>query len=146
MQDLAGMRLVITDFTADPELGDAVTRYHALMQISFSSTSLYKIIETESSQVLRFSSPAIAAPQIVGLPAQAPLASVPASQADLNVKCVCGTTSSLQANLIPGQPLEGGKLAFPPNDNFVCPTCGMSHNLRGARLQIEAQTKQKIIA
>ena len=149
MQDLTDMRLVITDYTKEPELADAIARYHALMQISFSSTSLYKIIETEHSQVLRFSAQTVSAPQILGLPSQAaPAQGSPliasASRADLNVKCSCGRVSQLQANFEKGQPVSPGKFAFPDNDSFICPQCGLRHDLRGARLQIEAQSGKKI--
>src|SRR5665213_1217506 len=54
MQDLRDMRLLITDYSSNSELNDAILRYQALMQISFTSTNLYKIFETSNSQVLRF--------------------------------------------------------------------------------------------
>ncbi len=53
MDDLHNMRLQVSDYTQDPNLGDAVHRYHTLLQMTFSS-NIYKVIETPTSQIYRF--------------------------------------------------------------------------------------------
>lgn len=145
-KDLTDMRLVITDYTADATLSDAISRYHALMQISFSTTNLYKIFETSSDQILRFVSPNVAPPMMQGIPNQLPqLPPAAAARADVAVNCKCGTSSKLQINLNHKQPLQPGSIQFPANDQFICPKCGTVHVLTDLKRQVEAQTKQRVV-
>jgi ClpP class serine protease len=145
-KDLTEMRLVITDYTADAKLSDAIARYHALMQISFSTTNLHKIFETSTDQILKFVSPNVAPPPMQGVPNQFPevLGAKP-TRADIDVKCKCGTNSKVQLNLNQKQPLQPGRYAFPADDRFTCPKCGMLHVLTDVKRQVEAQTKQRIV-
>ena len=147
MEDLRGMRLVITDYTSNAELNDAILRYQALMQISFTTTNLYKIFETETSQILRFVSPNVPPPMMTGLP-QSPVGMPPGAigKAILDVNCnKCGTVTKVQANFGRAQPLDPGAVAYPKNDKLNCPKCGMEHDLTNAKRQVEAQTKQRVI-
>ena len=52
IKDLLELRLKITDFSQDLELNDAITRYHALLQIIF-DTNIFKIIETKTSHIFK---------------------------------------------------------------------------------------------
>jgi hypothetical protein len=51
--DLEAMKLQITDYSKVPDLMDAIRRYHTLLQMLF-DTHCYKVIETGSSQIYRF--------------------------------------------------------------------------------------------
>ncbi len=151
-KDLTDMRLVITDYTADQNLSDAIARYHALMQISFSTTNLYKIFETSNDQILRFVSQNVPMPimqglPIAGVPNQLPqLAAGQIAKLDFDFNCKCGTQTKFQVNLNHKQPIQSGRIAFPANDQFTCPKCGTVHILTDLKRQIEAQTKQRVIA
>jgi ribosomal protein L44E len=147
MTDLRDMRLVITDYTQDRELADAILRYQALMQISFTTTNLYKIFETSTSQVLRFVTPNVPPPAIFGPQAGQmgmPLGAVAKAAFDVNCN-KCGTKTKVQANLGQVQPLDPGYVAYPKDDKLKCPTCGTEHDLTGARRQLEAQAKQRVV-
>jgi hypothetical protein len=154
--DLTDMRLIIGDYTADKTLGDAVARYHALMQISFATTNLYKIFETSTDQILRFVSPQVPGPMMQGipmqgLPMQGPGAQFPqlpsgkTAKVDFDLNCSCGTPTKFQVNLNQKLPLAPGRTAFPANEKFTCPHCGLQHNLTDLKRQLEAQTKQRVI-
>lgn len=132
MEDLRGMRLLITDYTEEPELADAVRRYHTLLRMSF-DTNIYKLIETPESQVYRFVQKQPSGPsQGNGGPRPA--------KAHLEITCgSCGHEAVIQANLAQPQPLEEGLHPYPKDDRFTCPSCGTEHELSAQRRQIEAQ-------
>jgi len=137
--DLQAMRLKITDYSEQPDLADAITRYYALMQISFQS-NLYKIYETADSQVMKFLMPQVPPPPHVLQPFGV------AEHALLNFQCPrCKTTSQIQANLGAPRPLQAGCLPFPSNNKFRCPKCGVEHDLTDARRQLEAQSKKPVV-
>jgi hypothetical protein len=62
LDDFAKMRLKITDYSQQPKLADAIGRYFALLQMTF-STNIYKIYETQVSQILKFTAPQVPSPQ-----------------------------------------------------------------------------------
>lgn len=132
--DLNTMRLRVTDYAKDPDLADAIRRYHTLLQITF-ATNIYKVFETSDSQIYRFIVPSVPPPD-----AQAPTAVV------LQFGCPkCGRKSAIQANLGGVQPLEPGNVPFPADNRFACPGCGTVADLADARRQIEAQSKQRVV-
>jgi hypothetical protein len=136
--DLAGLRVKVTDYTASPELGKAITSYYALLQMCF-ATNVYKIYETVQSQVLKF-----VQVQVEQQPMPQNLAA--ADQAAIVITCrACGTQQQLQVNFRPGAPLQPGAVPFPQNNVQKCPKCGVEGNLAALRLQLEAQAKRKIL-
>ncbi|MGD0773993.1 MAG: Clp protease ClpP [Candidatus Solibacter sp.] len=145
IQDLEAMRLKITDYTQEPELEDAVSRYYALMQITF-ATNIYKLYETPSSQILKTLTPAPGLEQLaLGLP---PGVQPPAGggKAYINFLCdKCRTVTALQANLGKPQPLDPGRLLFPRDNKFSCPKCAKIHDLTAARKQLETQAKLPVV-
>jgi hypothetical protein len=147
MKDLTDMRLVITDYTNDLELADAIARYHALMQISFSTTTIYKIFETESAQVMKFNSPTVTPPPMQGLPIPLPIGMQgnAAGMAVFDLNCKCGRSTKIQANLNQAQALQPGNQSFPSTERFKCPNCGTEHVLTDVKRQIEAQTKGRVV-
>jgi hypothetical protein len=130
------MGLRITDYSSDPTLADAIGRFHALLQMTFES-SIYKLFETPSSQIIRFLVQQVPPPQRDG-------------QAEIAVithKCQkCGRESSIQANLAKAHPLQAGFVPYPANNVFKCPNCDTEANLAEARRQIEAQSRKPVVA
>ena len=136
LEDLRGMRLLVTDYTKEPQLAEAITRYYTLLQMTFSS-NLYKIYETPDSQVMKFLTPQMALPQQT-------LQS--ANNAIFDLQCgKCKTNSKIQANFGRPQPLEPNCLPFPPDNKFRCPSCGTEHDLSDTRRQLETQTKKRVV-
>jgi hypothetical protein len=135
IDDFEKMRLLITDFSKDASLSEAIRRYYALLQISF-ATNIYKIIETPVSQIYRFMVP------------QAPLMNPGTKKGKVivEVQCnKCSQTSKIQANLGESLPIEANHIPFPSDNKFQCPNCSTLIDLTDLRRQIESQTKEKIV-
>jgi ClpP class serine protease len=136
IDDLREMKLLVTDYTDNPELADAIGRYHTLLQMSF-DTSIYKLFETPGSQIYRI--------QSVNVPSAANLKG--AEKACVDVVCKkCGTKVGLQANLQPDVALEGGRIAFPPSNKIKCPDCGTELDVAALRRKIEMLAKRKVLS
>jgi hypothetical protein len=137
LSDLLAMKLRVTDYSKQPDLHDAVRRYHTLLQMTF-DTNIYKIFETPDSQIIRFEMmPGVAVPTGPKAPQ--------ADTALLDVTCnKCKTVMKIQANFGEKTPLEPGRIPFPADNKLSCPTCGTEQDLTPVRHQIEAQTKKKI--
>lgn len=134
LADLEGMRLRVTDYSKQPDLADAVRRYHTLLQITF-ATNIYKVFETAESQIYRFIVPAGPGPEVQA-----------AGLVVVEVACQkCGRKSSLQANLGRPQELQTGRSPFPRDNQFKCTGCGAVTDLSDLRRQIEAQAKQPVV-
>jgi len=133
ISDLEAMRLRITDYSQQPDLAEAIRRYHTLLQMTFDTTSIYKVFETQDSQIFRFA-------VITAIP--------PPQDADaviLDVTCPkCSAVSKLQANL-KKSPLQAGHHRFPADNRFKCPTCAVEIDITGVRRQIEVQSKRPVI-
>jgi phage FluMu protein Com len=112
--------------------------------MTFETTNIYKVFETISSQIYRFT--------VVGNP-QFPIPNikaVPRSQNQMAViEFVCPNCKNhvrFQANIGKHSPLQNGNIAFPVKDNqFQCPRCRTINNILPIKLQIEAETGQKIV-
>jgi len=148
MVDLLQLGVEVTDYSATPELAEAIKRYHVLLQMMFNGTNIYKIVETPTSQIIRFFQqtgfqvPFGPAPP-VGLPGPS------AQSADaivVGLQCgKCQKPHQLQADFDNIKPLQPGNERFPVNDVFVCNGCGNQINLGAMRQQIELQMKRKIV-
>lgn len=133
--DLAAMGLKITDYTKTPALNEAITKYYTLLRMSLDMTNIFKILETPSTQILRFAGANVAPPQH-----QQVLDGI------VNFECPqCKSKYEIQARLSNQSKIDVNKQQFPKNDIFVCPNCGLNSNLAPARLQLEAQSGKKII-
>jgi hypothetical protein len=161
MSDLQRIGLEITDYSKDAKLADAVRRYHVLLQMTFDTTNIYKLIETPNSQIYRFFNqqvqfaipgglPFPPSPILPGGPVQKPVA-LPAGQSVIGtgaiVQFVCSNCKKmhiLQADFDKLQPLRPGAQRLPADDILVCDQCKMSHNLLALRRQLELQTKRKV--
>ena len=132
ISDLEAMGLRITDYSQQPDLAEAIRRYHTLLQMTFDSTNIYKVFETPDSQIIRFVTPAVPPPQ-------------DADAVFFDVTCPkCSAVWKLQANL-KKSPLQAGSHRFPADNRFKCPTCAAEIDVTGARRQIEVQSKKPVI-
>jgi hypothetical protein len=138
IDDLEAMGLRITDYSKNKPLAEAVRRYHTLLQMTFDSTDIYKLFETPTSQIQRFTRQA-------ALPTPQTAVVQQADSVVIDVKCnKCQAQSKVQANLTKC-PLQPGVKPFPKDNKLRCPTCGTELDLTGARRQIEMQFKRPVI-
>jgi ClpP class serine protease len=157
LDDLQNIGLEITDYSKSPELADAIGRYRVLLQMTFDTTNIYKIIETVDSQIYRFAVnqqiqlaipggiPGIGLPGIGPGPQPLPLAGAQPAGALVQFVCNrCKKVHKLQADFDRQQPLQPGLERFPANDILICTQCHTSNNLLALRRQIELQTKRKV--
>lgn len=136
LEDLREMQLLITDYSESTELADAINRYYTLMQMTFDSTPVYKIVETAESQIYRFQATQV----------QAKTGPGKADVATLDVDCPsCKNKIRIQGNLGTEKPLEEGAISFPKNNKLACPNCETEIDLTDARRQIELQSKKRIV-
>ncbi len=137
IQDLRNMRLEITDYSKMPELNDAISRYYALLQMTF-DTNIYKLFETKEKQIYRSLNPL-------------PIASQGAARALPNPVMVdfqcgkCQKTTKVQIDFDKKHDLLDGAMPFPDNNKFICPHCGAENDVLGLRQQLEAQTRRRIV-
>lgn len=134
VDDLRAMRLLITDYSTDPDLSDAIRRYHTLMQMTF-AFGVYKIVETSGAQIYRFQA----------APVQQPKATENQTLV-LDVKCkTCNTSTKVQVNVGAPSALKPGLVPFPADSKLECPSCKKVVDLSPYRAQIEAQTGKPIV-
>jgi len=141
IKDLEEMRLLITDYSKELELNDAIERYYTLLRMTFDMTGIYKIFETCNSQIYQSLSqatppPAIPIPQGNGSP----------QAVEMNYVCPkCQSNYKIQMDLNKPLPLREGAIKYPENDIFICKNCGNNINIGPIRLQFEAQTGLKVV-
>ena len=139
LKELEGMGLKITDYSKLTELNDAITRYYTLLKMTLESTNVYKVIETTTTQILRFAVPNASNTNVPNGNSQQP------NNAIVNVECPnCKHKMEVQIKLSPDAPSDPTKVQYPKNDNLLCGNCKTNINLAPLRLQIEAQTGKKI--
>jgi predicted RNA-binding Zn-ribbon protein involved in translation (DUF1610 family) len=103
-------------------------------------TNIYKIIETPESQIMKHIVSNGPAPIPQGVPQSGNIA-------EINFVCPgCKNAIKIQANLMTHSDLKAGLISFPVDNNIMrCPNCGLENNLTSIRLQIEAQSRKKIV-
>jgi hypothetical protein len=133
------LNLQILDYRREEHaaLNDAITRYYTLLRMTF-ETNMYKLIETPSSQIYRFTG-------VESVPGPKRIEDF--TKAEVQLMCgKCRTPLTLQINFQPNVPLKPGCLPYPTSNNILkCPACGAENNVIAIRLQIEAQTRKKIV-
>ena len=137
IDELRELKLLITDYSLNSELNDAITRYFTLLQMSF-ETNIYKIYETPNSQIYR------------SINTSQPIENNPIQQLPnplvLDFECgKCHNKIKMQVNFNQKFPVPQGIIPFPHNNLLKCPCCGAESNLLGLRQQLEAQTKKRIV-
>lgn len=141
IEDLRKLKLKITDYTENPELEDAITRYFVLLSMTFDKSGIYKLYENTERQIARFVNP-----PIPNSPVPSPIKRE--QHEILNIPFVCPNCHQpvmLQGNFDNKTPIVPGAIHFPENNIFICPTCHAQHNLQSLRMNIEAQIKRKIL-
>jgi len=134
IEDLTDMGLKITDYSKNAELAEAIRRYYILLKMSFDKTSIYKIYETQESQLYRFA-----------VPMGTPLLTQNPDHAIIDIECNnCKTKSKIQANFKEGIPLEKGASIFPKDSIFICPICKNRIDISTIRGKLESQMKQRV--
>lgn len=139
IQDLHGIGVEVVDFGKDPELADAIRRYHVLLRMMFDTTSSYKVIETPKSQIMRFLVSPASPPAPIPGPAAAPDGVIVGVQCDR-----CKQEHQVQMDFDVEKLLQPGNTRFPANDILVCSRCGNQINVSGFRQQVEMQMKRKV--
>ena len=137
IDDLRKLKLKITDYTAQPDLADAIERYFTLLKITFDVTTIFKIYETPVSQISRFQ----------GIVQQQEL-SKEINNVVIKINCPnCKTEINIQANLEKGVPVKPGFIKMPKENNMQCPspTCKNVIDLVNLKKGIEAQLKRGIV-
>jgi hypothetical protein len=138
IKDLESLRLKITDYSLNPPLYDAITKYFTLLRMSFDATNIYKIFETPTSQIYRFK-----------LPPGTRQATIPQHKANyclLNIECPkCKHAIEIQANFTPDIPVEPTAIPFPTNNKLNCPNCNAEINIQDIRLRLESESKRRIL-
>lgn len=148
LADLEAMRLRITDYSTNAALAEAIQRYYSLLRMSF-ETPLFKVIETQTSQIYRFI-------QIESAPTASPFPAPPgggqpqppaAPDAVLIAKpCIgCGHKLEIRAKFRQGMPLPPGQIDYPANNLLKCPHCGADNDLTADRAHIERQFGRPIV-
>lgn len=135
--ELRELKLEILDYSEKTELSEAINHYFTLLMLTFDSTNIFKIFETPTSQLFR---------HVINNETQKTNIPVNNEIAEIELTCPrCNTITKVQANLNVRVPLKEGFILFPEDNIFKCPKCGLEMNLLGMRLQIESQSKKRII-
>jgi hypothetical protein len=136
IKDFNEMKLIIENFSLNHELNEAILRYYTLLRMSFETTA-YKIYETPTSQIYRFSI--------------SPDQQIPQGQqneiVEIKFDCPkCKKSSVIQANLQKASPIKTNNFPYPIKNNiFKCPHCGTESDISKIKLEIEAQTGKNIV-
>jgi ClpP class serine protease len=135
IDDLQQMGLRVTDYSLQPDLAEAIRRYHTLLRMTF-QTNMYKVFETVSSQIYRF----------MGSPVQGGPDPTKVEVAEIAIKCIaCGEVANVQVNMGTKKPIKPGNTPFPSDNNFKCQKCSTQQDLSDLRRQLEAQTKKRVV-
>ena len=139
--DLEQMKLQVTDYSKNTILAEAIDRYYTLLRMTFEMTGIYKIFETTDSQIYQSVSQTI----MPTVPVQKKIKE-DISSAFTNFMCPkCGNSYQIQLNLKSNIPAEKDAMLYPKDDVFICPNCSTRTNVSPIRLNLEAQTKLKVI-
>ncbi len=146
IDDLRAMELMVTDYSENNDLADAIRRYKILLQLTFERTPAYKIYETPTSQIVsQVNVQGVVPPGIV--PQTIPVISKDTKSLDLDIDCnSCHTITKLQARFSKSVPIKPGYIPFPATSKFNCKGCGREHDLTNTRRDIERQFGEKIVS
>lgn len=141
LDDFERMRLKITDYSKDKNIADAIRRYYTLTKMTFAA-GIYKIFETQVSQIYRLNRPQSSIPT----PAQQQSMPENTNMAVVEVECsTCKNVMRLQANLQKDIELKENNIAFPADNKLICTKCKSETDVTDIRRQIEAISKKSII-
>jgi hypothetical protein len=135
--DLEALKLKIEDYSAQPDLFDAIQRYYVLLRMTFDAGNAFKIFETPTEIIARRFN--IALPQGVpgGLPPGLPGEQI--SNVQIGAVCPKQHQFNVQLDFLQGIPLQPGNVRYPDSGRISCPTCGLPVDLKQARQAVEQQ-------
>lgn len=142
ISDLESIGLQVVTIDKDPELADIVYRMQTLIRLLFLNTTIYKIIATDSDNVIR---QAVSTGEAPKLPPN-----LLANALTVEAKCQkCGEVHKIYAKLDPDPDIdkqfaEKGFDPYPKTDKLMC-ECGYEIDLSGFRNEMEARTGKKFI-
>lgn len=131
--DLKALRLRVTSLEEQPDLFQAVRRYHVLLRMTFDASNIFKIFESPDSVVARrFNAAPVTPKQAAAIAGQQAMA------AHFDVTCSnCKQVSKIQLDFIQPIPLQPGALRYPASGQLPCPKCGSTLHLAKVRKEIE---------
>lgn len=140
IKELQELKLQITDYSENTELCDAITRYYVLLSMTFDTSGIYKIYETPQKQITKFLVPQIPSQDIVRNSKERK------EIVNVELKCPkCGYKMIIQGCFSPNTPLQKNAIPFPADNIITCPQCKSRHNISNIRMDIEGQTRRKIL-
>lgn len=133
--DMEKLRVRVINYDDNADLSDAITRYHALLRLSFEISAAYKVFETPSSQICRFLVPGQAAH---------PQERFGMDRSLVDVMCTkCQTHFIVQVNWKEGVKADPG--AVPYSDPVHCPLVARkTHWARCSRSLKARQAKRRL--
>jgi hypothetical protein len=138
IEDLFNLGLRINDISEYSQLEDLISRYYALMRMTFGG-NVFKYYETPLKQIYRIS----------GLPVHQehlPANIENVEVIDIDYECPnCKKIHKIQANLDVHKKIKGGFKKFPKNNILICENCRTQSNLAKIRQEIEENSKKRIV-
>jgi hypothetical protein len=142
--ELRAMRLQVTDYGEDSELQGLVWSLWVNLFHFMSATNIYKVFESESTEVWNFATSVAAAPSTPPSTPPLPGGRV-AGKAVTTIKCLkCNTENKVQANFGAPLPIDAEAIPFPRDAKLNCRGCGNLIDLTGLKAQLEAKFKQPL--
>jgi len=141
IDDFHKIGLKITNYDQDKDLADAINRYYLLLRLTFDHTSIYKIFETKESQIYSSVQPNI------GSGLKSPnLYPNKFDNIVAEFNCPkCKNKGKLQLNFKKNVKLRPDVNPYPKDNIYICPKCGLRQDLTPLKLQVEAQTRKKVV-
>ncbi len=142
ISDLDSIGLQVVKIDNDQTLANIVYRIQTIIRLLFLNTTIYKIIATESGNVIRQAMPTT---ESAKLPPN-----LPANALTVEAKCQkCAEVRKIYAKLDPDPDIdkqfrEKGFEPFPKSNKLMC-KCGYEIDLSGFRNEMEARTGKKFI-
>jgi hypothetical protein len=143
IQDLEDIGLKIAHIDDVPQLAEVVYKIHAVCQLFFDNTSIFKILATEDHKMFR------QAAAIVGQPIRIPKGKQP-DVVEIEQQCPkCGVKHRIYAMFAPDPKIDSdcrkkGLTPFPKDAKIKC-ACGFEIELAGVKSQVEVVSGRKII-
>jgi hypothetical protein len=142
IQDLEEIGLQIIRIDDVPQLAEVVYKIHAVCQLFFDNTSIFKIFATEDYKMFRQA-------VIAGQPLMIPKEKQP-DVVEIEQRCPkCGVKHQIYAMFAPNPKIDSdcrkkGLITFPKDAKIKC-ACGFEIELAGVKSQVEVVSGRKII-
>lgn len=139
---LRELGLKITDYSEDPELFDCIERYSSLLRLTFDTTDIFKLFETQETTFAKRFKAVIQGGQ-EGIQNPPPLSS---DSIIINMNCPeCGTKNEFQLDFKEGMPLKPGAMRYPDEGIGSCSECKFKLDLQKVRCDIERKLGKRAL-